>query len=277
MTVCGSGEGGIRISQQRFDLGGIEIAGGDRPADMVLVDLKVLVGRAATPAPSAPEPLGPDSSRTLDARGEPPGVGYGFRPAFQVGFQETMAIGPAAPQPEVVIEQGQVLLSPRPAQPRVLAQGVQVNHGQHGHRFAVQTDENVPGMEVDMGHACVVQPCGQNRQARRQPLADLGTERLRVVVEPLFKELVQGNGSRNLPGDQVVLEEEVSLSLLTQGDGMDGRYADRREDLGPLALVATLAPAKPLAPHGAVVGHEVVLDVDRTLGKIDSVDDPVRP
>src|SRR5271166_4915466 len=131
-------------------------------------------------------------------------------------------------------------------------------------------------MEVDMGHACVVQPCGQNRQARRQPLADLGTERLRVVVESLFKELVQGNGSRNLPGDQVVLEEEVSLSLFTQGDGMDGRYADRREDLGPLALVATLAPAKPLAPHGAVVGHEVVLDVDRTLGKIDPGDDPRR-
>ena len=59
--------------------------------------------------------------------------------------------------------------------------------------------------------------------------------------------------------------------------GVDGGDADRGQLLGSLPLVASLAPAEPLAEHRAVVGHEVVLDVDRALGEVDAVDDAMRP
>ncbi len=47
--------------------------------------------------------------------------------------------------------------------------------------------------------------------------------------------------------------------------------------LRALALVSSLSPANPLAKRGSPVRHQKVLDVDRTLGKIDAINDPMGP
>ena len=101
----------------------------------------------------------------------------------------------------------------------------------------------------------------------RQPVTDPRSPRLGPVVQVLLYELVQRHRAGDFPGDQIILEEKLALSLLAQGDRHDGGDADRGQHRGSLAFVAALAAAKPLAEHGPVVRHEEVLDEDHSLGQ----------
>ena len=131
----GPGEGSVRVVEQRLDLRRVEVASGDAPAVLALEDLEVLVGRAAPPAPPAARAVRPRPGSSPRSAGRIRRVvGSALGPVLEVGFQEAMAVGPAAPEPEVMIEQGQVLPGLRPAQPAVAPQGVEVDHEELGHR-----------------------------------------------------------------------------------------------------------------------------------------------
>src|SRR5262245_51361941 len=121
-----------------------------------------------------------------------------------------------------------------------------------------------------------MQPGGHFPQRRRDSLADARSLRFAPATEMLLHEFVEGNGPRNLPTDQVILEQESPLALFSEGDWMDRRDAERRDVLRSLPLVSSLAAPEPLTEHRAVVGHQIVLDVDGPLGKLDAINGPVR-
>ena len=95
-----------------------------------------------------------------------------LRPVSQVGLQEAIAVGPAAAQPEVVIEQRQVLAGQLPGHAAALAQGVEVDHEELGHIVGREPDHDVAGMKVLVEQARVVQPGRHDGHRLGQLLAD---------------------------------------------------------------------------------------------------------
>ncbi len=47
--------------------------------------------------------------------------------------------------------------------------------------------------------------------------------------------------------------------------------------LGALALVPPFSPADPLTKRGSPIRHQEVLDVDRSLWKVDAINHAMRP
>ena len=71
-----------------------------------------------------------------------------LRPVSQVRFQEAIAVGPTAAQPEEVIEQRQVLPGQLPGHAAALAQGVEIDHEELGRIVGREANHDVAGMKV---------------------------------------------------------------------------------------------------------------------------------
>ena len=158
-----------------------------------------------------------------------------------------------------------------------LPEGVEVDEGKLRRVRLVEPDEQVAGVEVLMEEARVVEVGGQLGDGDGEPLPHPDLAGRLHRRQSSLDELVERHGVGDGGGDEIVLEQEVILALLAEGDGGDGRHADRDELPSASAFVASLAAAEPLAGLGADVGDEEVLDVDRPSRQVGPIDDTMRP
>ena len=128
-----------------------------------------------------------------------------------------------------MIQQGEVLHRRAPADAPGGPQGVEVDQGEMRAVVGVEADEEVAGVEVLVDEAGVVEVGRQLGRWRAPATARTFADRRgRHPREPPLDELVERDGLGDRQGDQVVLEEEVPLPLLAQGDRVDRLDADRR-------------------------------------------------
>ena len=92
--------------------------------------------------------------------GEPANRGRRLAARAQIRLEKTITVGPAASEPEVMIQKRQVLPGQLPGDPAALSHGVEIDHEELGLFGLIEPHQDVAGMKVVVQEPGVVQPGG---------------------------------------------------------------------------------------------------------------------